>query len=244
MKLITLNIWGGRQWNPFVDFLKKYSDVDIFLFQEVHNNATPLTKWQDNVNEHSYSHIIQILPGHNSYHAPSILEEWGLATFVKNSIVVETHGNVFVFRTKDAYIHADAATIPKNIHHITFDLDGRKTTIINFHGLWNGKGKTDTEDRIKQSQKVIDFIKGIEGDVILSGDFNLRPDTESLKMIERELNLKNLISEHGITSTRTSFYTKDEKFADYILTSPTVQVKDFRVLPEEVSDHAALYLEF
>lgn len=56
--------------------------------------------------------------------------------------------------------------------------------------------------------------------------------------------LRNLIKEHGITSTRTSLYTKEEKFADYVLIGPGIQVTNFEVLPDEVSDHAPLRIEF
>ncbi|MGH7175090.1 MAG: endonuclease/exonuclease/phosphatase family protein, partial [Minisyncoccia bacterium] len=55
--------------------------------------------------------------------------------------------------------------------------------------------------------------------------------------------MRNLIEEYKITSTRTSFYDETEKFADYAFVSPEAKVLDFKVLPEEVSDHAALYLE-
>ena len=56
--------------------------------------------------------------------------------------------------------------------------------------------------------------------------------------------MRNLVKEYEITSTRTSFYKKSEdKHADYIFVSNGIEVKDFRVLPEEVSDHSALYLE-
>lgn len=115
-------------------------------------------------------------------------------------------------------------------------------TIINFHGLWNGKGKTDNEDRILQSRNIVDFIGGLKGEVVLCGDFNLLPDTESIKIFE-DAGLRNLIKEYGITSTRTSHYTKPGKYADYVFVSRGVRVKDFKVLPEEVSDHSALLLE-
>jgi endonuclease/exonuclease/phosphatase family metal-dependent hydrolase len=64
-------------------------------------------------------------------------------------------------------------------------------------------------------------------------------------MIEKELGMRNLITEYGVTSTRTSLYTKtEERFADYIFVSKDIEVKDFKVLPDVVSDHAALLLEF
>ena len=115
-------------------------------------------------------------------------------------------------------------------------------TIMNFHGLWNGKGKGDSEDRLVQSDNIVNFVKSLTTPVILCGDFNLRPDTKSLAKIE-ELGLRNLIKEYGITSTRTSMYTKQEKFADYTFVSKEVNVVDFKILPEEVSDHAAMFID-
>ena len=64
-------------------------------------------------------------------------------------------------------------------------------------------------------------------------------------MIEQELGLKNLITEYNATSTRTTLYNgSDEKFADYVFVSQDIVVEKFEVLPDVVSDHAALYLEF
>jgi endonuclease/exonuclease/phosphatase family metal-dependent hydrolase len=115
-------------------------------------------------------------------------------------------------------------------------------TVVNVHGLWNGKGKTDTDERIEQSQKIVNFIKTIKIKVILCGDFNLRLDTQSLAMIEGT-GLRNLIREYNIPSTRTSLYGKPEKHADYIFTSPEIKIRHFSVMPDEVSDHSPLLLE-
>ena len=77
---------------------------------------------------------------------------------------------------------------------------------------------------------------------VLCGDLNLRPDTESVKILEKGMN--NLIQTHKVNSTRTSYYPKPEKFADYIFTSPEITVKAFEVLKDEVSDHSPLLLDF
>ena len=58
--------------------------------------------------------------------------------------------------------------------------------------------------------------------------------------------MKNLIKENGIKFTRNSRY-KDYKmlpFADYIFISKDIEVTNFEVLQDEVSDHLALLLEF
>jgi endonuclease/exonuclease/phosphatase family metal-dependent hydrolase len=103
-------------------------------------------------------------------------------------------------------------------------------------------GKSDSPERIAQSQKIRNFLDSIDKPKILCGDFNLRPDTESMKILEKGMN--NLIQIYDITSTRTSLYDKEEKFADYVLTSPDVVIKAFQKLFHEVSDHAPLLLEF
>ncbi len=99
-----------------------------------------------------------------------------------------------------------------------------------------GKGKPIA------SEKISEFIKGIQGEIVFCGDFNLLPDTQSIKIIE-ETGLRNLIAEYGITSTRTALYTKPEKFADYMFVSKGLDVRGFTILEDVVSDHAPLCLE-
>src|SRR3989338_5052371 len=84
-------------------------------------------------------------------------------------------------------------------------------------------------------------LKTLTNPYVMSGDFNLLPDTQSIKKLE-DFGLRNLIKEHNITSTRTSLYPKAEKFADYTLTSKKIIIEDFKVLTDEVSDHSPLYL--
>ncbi len=243
MKIITLNIWGGCLSTELFEFFKKYSDVDVFLLQEVFHNATDVSAWEKTDRREAFKEIGDILNNHQGYFAPTAFEEWGLASFVKNTIEVEESGDIFVHGHKNSLVGKDGSTLGRNLQYLKLSNADKKITVANFHGLWNGKGKTDTEDRIAQSERIVDFIKNIPDDIVLGGDFNLKPDTESIKIIEKKLNLKNLVLEHGILSTRTSHYTKSEKFADYIFTSPNIIVKEFKVLPEEVSDHAALFLE-
>jgi endonuclease/exonuclease/phosphatase family metal-dependent hydrolase len=103
-------------------------------------------------------------------------------------------------------------------------------------------GKTDSLERIARSQKIREFMDTVRAPKILCGDFNLRPDTESVKILE--MGMSNLIQMNNIVSTRTPLYEKDEKFANYIFTSPEITVVSFKVLNDEVSDHSPLLLEF
>jgi endonuclease/exonuclease/phosphatase family metal-dependent hydrolase len=115
---------------------------------------------------------------------------------------------------------------------------------MNVHGLWNGMGKTDTPERIAQSQKIRNFMDTLNTPKILCGDFNLRPETESLKMLKKDM--KNLVQIYNFPSTRSNHYPKrnEEPFADYVLTCPKITVTHFTVLEDQVSDHMPLLLEF
>ena len=56
--------------------------------------------------------------------------------------------------------------------------------------------------------------------------------------------MRNLIKEYDITTTRTHYYQRKEKYADYILVSPDVTVKQFSPVDTVVSDHMPLMVEF
>jgi endonuclease/exonuclease/phosphatase family metal-dependent hydrolase len=161
---------------------------------------------------------------------------------VKKGLDVVAEGEVFVYREKGYVPEGDVGFHARNVQYVTVATSEGNISILNFHGLWNGKGKQDDADRLLQSDRIIQFMQTLANPYVICGDFNLLPDTESIKKLE-SFGLRNLITEYGVTSTRTSFYTKPEKFADYALVSEVVTVKDFKVLPDEVSDHSPLYLE-
>lgn len=253
MKIITLNTWGGRAGKEkLLAFFEKHKDTtDIFCLQELW--SAPYENLADRVAGgqvidhrqimvYGMQEISELLSEHISYFRPHFLDDYGLAMFVKKDLVITEEGEEFVHKHKGYVPDGDLGNHARNIQYVSLEVDGKSLTIINFHGLWNGKGKTDSDDRITQSKNILEFTKNITGDFVLCGDFNLLPETESMKMLESS-GLKNLLKKYGITSTRTSYYAKDEKYADYILVTKEIEVRDFKVLPEEVSDHAALFLE-
>lgn len=164
-----------------------------------------------------------------------------MALFVKKDIEVKDFGEVFIHQSakeRDSYSYEDEGNHPRNIQYATLKRNDEVITVLNFHGLWTGAGKSDTRSRIAQSEKIIDLMSHIETPKVLCGDFNLEPDTKSVALIEG-VGMVNLVREHGVTSTRTSFYKKPIRFADYIFVEG-VTTEGFKVLPDEVSDHAAL----
>jgi exonuclease III len=241
MKLISLNIWGARMREQLLEFILRNKDIDIFCFQEIyHNAAESFAQREIQPTLDIFTKLQEALPNHNSYFRPTVAGTYGIGIFIKKEILVLEEGELVIHENPN--FSGRGGDHSRNLEWIVCDIKGVKYSIVNVHGLWNGIGKTDTEDRLEQSRKIKNFLNTLSAPKILCGDFNLRPDTKSIEMFEDEM--KNLIKEYNITSTRTRLYDKTEKFADYMFVSPDLEVLDFKVLPDEVSDHAALLLEF
>jgi exonuclease III len=242
MKIISLNIWGGKIHEKLLSFLKKHDEIDVFCLQEVDYKAEGKEIIFNENKFDIYGDIEKVLPDYNGYFRPHLKDYYGLAIFAKKNLNILEEGEHFVHKHKN-YISTDHIGFhAKNVQYIKIMLNQKNITTMNFHGLWNGKGKTDTEDRLNQSRKIKKIVDSIGGEKILCGDFNLRPDTESIKILED--GMKNLIKEYKINSTRTSLYTKPERFADYIFVSDNVKVNNFEVMSDEISDHSPLFLDF
>ena len=209
----------------------------------MHHHATAKTNWDNRGNPNLFEDICGVLQNHIGYFAPAQDDEYGLAGFISKKIKLLEHGDIFIHRYKDAMSDMDAALLGRNLQYFKI-LSTKSYMLMNFHGLWTGQGKQDTEDRLKQSDRIAEFAKSVEQDYILAGDFNLMPDTKSIKILE-SMGVRNLIKDYGITNMRTSYYKKSpDKFADYIFVTSGIVVHDFKIMPDEVSDHRAMYLDF
>ncbi len=250
MKLISLNVWGGVAGREKVlDFFASQGDVDIFCLQEVWNGGHEMIgrtaggRPLSGVAHWLLADIGAVLKNHAAYFRPQFKDYYGLTMFIKKDVPVQEEGEVFVYKERGYFSEDDIGDHSRNIQYARMGSAVGPRTVVHVHGLWNGKGKTDSADRLLQSDNIARFLSSVKTPSVFCGDLNLLPGTESLKKLET-LGMRNLIKEFGITSTRSSFYTKPVRFADYMFVSDGIEVKDFRVLPDEVSDHLALYLEF
>jgi endonuclease/exonuclease/phosphatase family metal-dependent hydrolase len=240
MQLITLNIWGGHLRDPLLDFIGSHRDIDIFCLQEVYHNASKKISNDDKkVHLNIFSDLKALLPEHHALFCPAI-DNYGIAMFLRKDIDLITDGILDIYH--NPHHPGSGPSHSRTLQWLKCLIDSQAYCILNVHGLWNGKGKADCPERILQSQKIREFLTTVESPKILCGDFNLRPDTESIKILEEGMN--NLIQMYKVDTTRTRHYGKEEKFADYIFTSPEIVVNRFEVLNDEVSDHAPLLLDF
>lgn len=241
MKLITLNIWGGHLRTPLLQFIKTHQETDVFCFQEVYHRAKhKVSDEYRTVSLNIYDEIAKSLPNHTGFFTAVVQESYGIATFIKDTLTVKDQGKIQIH--ENPHYKGSGPTHSRVLQWLQIKDFNKTCLLANVHGLWNGKGKTDTPARINQSRCIKHFLDSFAGPTVLCGDFNLRPDTESMTILEDKM--QNLIRQFNITSTRTSYYLKPERYADYILVSNDIGINNFSVLPSEVSDHAPLLVDF
>ncbi len=253
MKIISLNIWGGKIYEPLIHFMKSHANsVDIFCLQDILFGSEPIFSPKSHGRINIFNEIKEILsdfnyaifktPNESHFHDelldPSI--GCGQVIFTRKSFLILESGG---FRTPQSGFFNGGDLANGKYHWVRINLSGKDFIIMNSHGIWQRDSqKNDTPERIVQSQNIEDFFASVTGKKILCGDLNLALETKSIKILEE--NMINLIKNYNIESTRSTHYTKPGKFADYIFVSPDVVVKEFGVLPDEVSDHLPLYIDF
>ncbi|MCZ7469460.1 endonuclease/exonuclease/phosphatase family protein [Agrobacterium sp. O3.4] len=266
MRLICLNGWGGKLHDELVPYLSS-SDPDILCLQEVVHKPDATQDWLS-YRDHGIDlpqranflrDIADALPDHLAVFCPAAQgdlwdgdirypSQWGLATFVRRSIAIVAQAQGFVHGTFSADGYGDHPR-SRTAHAIRiFDFTtGQPAVIAHMHGLRDPEGKHDSPARLAQAKRLVQLVRNIAeaGDrIIVCGDFSVLPDSETFAVL-RELDLTELVTTRGFNDTRTSHYTKQNRYADYMLVNPAVKIDRFDVVTQpEVSDHCPLLLEF
>ncbi|WP_191969513.1 endonuclease/exonuclease/phosphatase family protein [Neorhizobium galegae] len=265
LRLISLNAWGGRVHAPLMQYLK-VADPDVLCLQEVTHVASYDGGWLT-FREGDFElpqraslleDVTEILPGHRAFFAPAargplydgdrqVMSEWGLATFVREDLSVIGQAQGFIHGDFPLSGFGDHPR-PRNAHAVRIHRydTGSAMTIVQMHGLRDLAGKGDTPARLAQAHALVALIEKVwqPGEpLVVCGDFNLLPGSETFAVLGK-LGLTDLVTTRGFIDTRTSWYPKDGRYADYLLVTPDVKVENFDVVEEpEVSDHRALLLE-
>jgi len=244
MKLISLNAWCGIKYELLKEFLKYQSkDVDIFCFQEIRNGEylNQIEEASERIN--LFGDLKNILPDFDCYFT-EMVPGVGIASFVRKNIKVEKAESKQILtaqETKHLSMPNGESYYPRVIQSIY--LKNRDLIIHNFHGI-SGNFKKDTPERDLQTNRLLEIINNSVKSQILVGDFNLDMNTEAILKLENQM--KNLVKAGGFKTTRNSNYNKIDvlPFADYAFVSKDIKINQFEVLPDEVSDHLALLLDF
>jgi len=257
MKIITLNIWGGRVLGPLLEFTKnRLQDADIICLQEVYSSDKPPEVGVDYCTN-TLQQIAELLPRHQCIYAPSVQGifmdrhrdpglGYGNAVFIRKELKVHECKNEFIVKSEGDEFDLEAGVDhPRSLQIVALETAlGRQLVVANYHGYWSNGPKTDDEVRLEQSKRIREVLDGLGEPYILCGDFNLLPTTKSLDILRN--GLVDMVQKYDLPTTRSSLYKRIDyaPFADYMFTSPEVKDAQFRALDDVVSDHLALELEF
>jgi len=124
------------------------------------------------------------------------------------------------------------------------DVNGILLQILNLHGIWT-KDKEGDERTILQCEYIVNAALRRNIATIITGDFNLLPDTKSIEILSK--NFRNLISEYCITSTRpkvSEWGKRNQHVCDYIFVNDLIEVNSFETIDSNITDHFPLMLDF
>lgn len=265
MRILSLNAWGGRLHERLIPYLAA-ADADVICLQEVVRTRDAPAPWliyRDRDIElpqraNLFEEVSAALPAHDAFFFPaaagflfdgnkSVRSEFGLATFVRRNLPIIGQALDFVHGAFSADGWGKHPR-PRNAHCMKLHdgTDSVGIVIAQFHGLRDPDGKTDTPERERQANELAGLVARLwkPGQrLVVCGDFNVMPDSATFDILS-ELELADLVTGRGFTDTRTSFYRKQNRFADYALVTPQVEVCGFDVVETpEVSDHRALVVD-
>lgn len=127
---------------------------------------------------------------------------------------------------------------------VEFEVDGVPLQILNLHGVWTPDKRGD-ERTVRECEYILAAAKRKHMATILTGDFNLLPDTPSIRLLDKEY--RNLVKEYDVKTTRPAFgdgLETGDTIIDYVFVNDLVDVHAFEVVESDVSDHLPMVLEF
>ena len=265
MRLMCLNAWGGTLHDELLAFLAAETPDVLCLQEVIHTPATDKKCLTYRDGDHVlpqrpnlFRDVSRVLPEHGAIFCPAaqgvlwgedraIPSQWGLATFVHQRfpIVGQVQGFVHKDYAPDGYGEHPRSRSAHGIRVYDYDQHAF-VSVTHMHGLRDLAGKIDTPDRAAQAERLLSLSRlTAEGSdlAVVCGDFNVEPGSTTFRLFE-DHGMTELVTDRAHDGTRTSFYRKPGKFADYMLVWDTGHVRRFDVIRSpEVSDHCPLLLE-
>jgi len=241
MRLLQLNAWSIRLATRVEDMVKQESP-DIITLQEVFESPSDMGLFP------GLSQVAAELHFHHQYFSPVYSlqfmgrkAEFGNAT-LSNLTLGDKHTEFTNLEYKDDLMFDEDDYNVRNFQHVVVhDENNQPIHVLNHHGYHVPGHKKGNDFTLKASRQILDYALTLEGPIIIAGDFNLEPDSESIHILDEHF--RNLTSEYGLSSTRTDLTHKNEP-CDYIFVNDKVKVENFYASDVVASDHQGLVLDF
>jgi endonuclease/exonuclease/phosphatase family metal-dependent hydrolase len=241
MKLLQLNAWTLRLSTQITEMIKTETP-DIVTLQEILEpdvTAGLFTSFSDLLKTVSYEH--RYFSPVYSFRFMSGSVSYGNATI--SNLPLRDQETVFThLRYKPGYVSGKDDYNIRNFQHVVAeDKNGKTFHVINHHGYHIPEHKEGNELTLAACQQIFTYVQKLKGPVIITGDFNLEPASESLAVFDGHF--RNLTTDFGLTTTRNILTHKSE-ICDYVFVNEFVTVNDFHMSDIVASDHQGLVLDF
>lgn len=248
-RFVQMNIWNGRLYYPIDAFLKR-ERPDILCAQE-------MLSGEDNLSPSFWTAETLVQAGHfnQSQTTPPIpfYEMWDKSAGIVNAVLTGERLSSTFQHTIFPYEPEGEITTQLQRHIDYYSMvhteqrlaDGRVLHVLSHHNhiVRNEAGRLYSKTSEINFKTIAEYIATLSGPVIFSGDFNLFKESTCLQPL-KEIGLTNLNDVHNIQHARNEFSWKAEECVSHVFISPDIQVHDYRVATDNVSDHLPLVMDF
>lgn len=261
MKLLQINIFGGRYLEALTDYINS-QDYDILTFQEITggDRFQLHSKFQQEIDldkfpsKDCYQELERRLPDFNSVLGRAFEDETK-QHYLANGIFF--HHDIEASDTDIIHMGGEERSIaPDDLNHREYPAKAVSTK-LNYQGLElriiTGHFEChntafDTDRSIQYARNLYNYINTLELPYILTGDFNVDWRTVTVGQFNdlgrNPLSLLNIQNTLNPEIHRVKHLFPEGIAADNIFVSNQIQIEGFRVVKENFSDHYGLELEF
>ncbi len=247
MKLFQLNIYGGFNLDKILDFVHK-EKPDVVHFQEVTGGV-----WGHHPDVYS---VLKAEKDYRISFAPAAIIEGDAKSYLGNATLYKkeyTAESVEIFFMNQMISYKEKPvgqfeSYPRNGIDVSIKVAGTSVHFVNVHMVW-GITPHDEPYKIVQHQKLIQYIQKTPSPWLLTGDFNITPDSNLVKSLN-SLG-KNLSESLDYPNTLNPNIHKAKHLfpkglpVDYVYASTNVKIKHIRLVDElDLSDHYGYMVEF
>ncbi len=247
LKVLQLNMFMGRHMSTIIDFLHK-ENFDVIHLQEVTGPVESFEKVD------CYKDLTAALDMDSELIAPMKLRGhddsyFGNATFYRKDFPLINKNIVWLkpYEEIEKYEGRIIENDPRAVIHIQLQIENNVFNFLNSHLAWSPTSE-DTDFKVTQGQIFVDYTRQLEAPFLVSGDFNVDPNSKIVKGFSEFS--RNLTVEYNVTNTLNSRTHKAKHLfppgiaVDFIFVSPDIKVHSFRAIEElDLSDHIGLMTE-
>lgn len=239
LKILQWNIWFQEKVENIIKLVKEINP-DIICFQELrvdssYNNNQDVAKIISKEINFEYNFALAHKFDDNHVQGNGIFSRFPI---IKNS-------NFFI---ADARNSNDYSSEGRICAVSKIQLDNEKIiNVATTHSSYNHKF-IENEAKLNEIGKLVNFFKNYDKKLIFTGDLNIAPNTQSIKLIEKQLIHCGPDYKEPTWTTKPFSYngfeeTKLKWRLDYAFATKDIKVISSKILETKYSDHLPILIE-